>query len=147
MPDDTSPAFAHFSLAPALAEESIATVDLPLSRLILRDESQWPWVVLVPRRSGSEELFDLLPADAAQLLEEITQVSAALKGATGATKINVAQFGNVCRQLHLHIVARSEGDPLWPGGVVGVGKRTGYSSDGVPDWWDAFLARIALTNP
>ncbi|TIX69535.1 MAG: HIT family protein, partial [Mesorhizobium sp.] len=41
-------------------------------------------------------------------------------------KINSGALGNVVRQLHVHVVARSEGDPGWPGPVWGHGMREPY---------------------
>ncbi|MGV6820912.1 MAG: HIT domain-containing protein [Parvularcula sp.] len=130
-----------FEIHPALHAEAVASHDLQLCQLILRDEARWPWVVLVPRRSGVEEVFDLLPGDREQLWREVEAISAALKAATGAEKINIAQFGNVTRQLHVHIVARSSDDPQWPGGVVGVGERQGFGGK-APQWWAGFISTL-----
>jgi len=135
----------NFEIHPALHAEAVASCDLQLCRLILRDEARWPWVVLVPRRIGMEEVFDLLPGDREQLWREVETVSATLKSATGAEKINIAQFGNMVRQLHIHIVARSPGDPLWPGGVVGVGDRQGYDGTG-PLWWEGFISTVPAVH-
>ena len=33
--------------------------------------------------------------------------------------LNVAALGNVVSQLHIHIVARFENDPTWPGPIWG----------------------------
>ena len=52
---------------------------------------------------------------------ETNMVAEALKKATGATKINLGALGNIVRQLHVHVIARSEGDPNWPGPVWGYG--------------------------
>jgi diadenosine tetraphosphate (Ap4A) HIT family hydrolase len=53
-------------------------------------------------------------------------VAQALKKTTDCTKINTAALGNIVRQLHIHVVARSEGDPGWPGPVWGHGLREPY---------------------
>jgi diadenosine tetraphosphate (Ap4A) HIT family hydrolase len=52
---------------------------------------------------------------------ETNMVASALKKVTGAKKINVGALGNIVSQLHVHIVARSEGDPNWPGPIWGFG--------------------------
>lgn len=96
---------------------------LGLSELRLMDDKRWPWLVLVPQRPGIEELHDLTPLDQAMLTFESNMVSQALKKATGCLKINVGALGNVVRQLHIHIVARNEGDPNWPAPVWGYGHR------------------------
>jgi diadenosine tetraphosphate (Ap4A) HIT family hydrolase len=73
----------------------------------------------VPRRPGASELFDLSGADQAALANEVALVSRALKEATRCDKLNVAAIGNVVPQLHIHIVARTRNDALWPKPVWG----------------------------
>jgi diadenosine tetraphosphate (Ap4A) HIT family hydrolase len=34
-------------------------------------------------------------------------------------KLNVAALGNLVPQLHVHVIARFEGDPAWPAPVWG----------------------------
>jgi diadenosine tetraphosphate (Ap4A) HIT family hydrolase len=79
----------------------------------------YPWLILVPRRTGVVELADL-GSDAFPLTAEIGVVSLALKELTRCDKINIAAIGNVVPQLHVHIVARRKTDPLWPKPVFGV---------------------------
>ena len=140
-----------FHLAPALAAERLAFAEMALCQVILRDEARYPWLVLVPRRAGVEEVFDLVPGDHQRLWLEVSTVTSALKAVTGCDKVNIASFGNVTRQLHVHVVARRNGDSHWPGSAVGVGERVPYSPGspgdllgGGPSWWPAFLARLAL---
>jgi diadenosine tetraphosphate (Ap4A) HIT family hydrolase len=49
-----------------------------------------------------------------------------LKRVTDCGKINIGALGNIVPQLHVHIVARNEGDPGWPGPVWGLGPRKAY---------------------
>ncbi len=79
----------------------------------------WPWLILVPRVSGAVELFDLTPAERAALMDLACRLGERLRHEFAANKINIAALGNVVRQLHLHVVARHEGDPGWPGPVWG----------------------------
>ena len=44
-----------------------------------------------------------------------------------ATKLNVAQLGNVTPQLHVHVIARRSDDAAWPAPVWGVGAAEAYS--------------------
>lgn len=112
-----------------LRADTIFVSDLPLSRLLLMNDRRWPWAILVPRRAGIVELFDLPAEDRHQLDAEACEVAKALQGLTGAEKMNVATLGNIVRQFHLHVVARQGGDPNWPGPVWGFGAREPYSSD------------------
>ncbi|MDI7862927.1 HIT family protein [Rhizobiaceae bacterium n13] len=97
-----------------------------LCELRLQNDRRWPWIVLVPQRDGMTEVFDLAPLDQAVLTFEMNLVATALKNATGATKINVGALGNIVRQLHVHIIARNEGDAAWPGPVWGHGTAEPY---------------------
>ena len=110
---------ATWSLHPQLAADTSPVGDLPLSRLLAIDDAVYPWLVLVPRRAGAVEIADL-GGDAAVLMNEIVQISRLLKTVTGCDKINVGAIGNVVPQLHIHIVARRIGDPLWPKPVWGL---------------------------
>jgi diadenosine tetraphosphate (Ap4A) HIT family hydrolase len=42
-------------------------------------------------------------------------------------KLNIGALGNIVRQLHVHVVARTEGDAAWPGPVWGHGTATPYA--------------------
>jgi len=112
-----------FLLDPRLAEESVLAVSLALSDVLLRDDARALWVVLVPRRAGLEELHDLAADDQTQLMSEIGQVSKAVDDIARPAKVNTGALGNIVRQLHVHIMARYEGDFAWPGPVWGVGER------------------------
>ncbi|MUO80419.1 HIT domain-containing protein [Agrobacterium vitis] len=126
-----------FRLDERLARDSKSILQLPLSDLRLSRDSRWPWLILVPRRNDVAEIFELSKDDQIQLLHEQVHVGAALKAATGATKINIAAIGNVVRQLHVHVVARFENDPNWPGPIWGHGVAEPYS--------DAALAAMTTT--
>ena len=112
-----------------LRADTIFVSDLPLSCLLLMNDCRWPWAILVPRRAGIVELFDLAPEDRHQLDAKACEVAKALQALTGAEKMNVATLGNIVRQFHLHVVARQEGDPNWPGPVWGFDAREPYSPD------------------
>jgi len=99
---------------------------LGLCELRLMNDKRWPWVVLVPQRAGIFELHDLTPLDQAMLTFETNLAAEALKRVTGCDKINTAALGNIVRQMHIHVIARSEGDENWPGTVWGHGMREPY---------------------
>ncbi|MDZ7626978.1 MAG: HIT family protein [Parvularculaceae bacterium] len=116
-----------FALHEQLANDCFLAGDLPLCRVLLMNDCRFAWAILVPRRAGLVEIMDLASADRARLVEEIAQVAAALKKLSGAGKMNVGALGNIVRQLHVHIVGRSEGDDAWPGPVWGAGARVPYT--------------------
>lgn len=108
-----------FELHPRLAQDTLEVGDLPLCRVLLMDDLAYPWCILVPQRTAIREIHHLDPSDQLQLLQEISGVSAAMESAFNADKMNVAALGNVVPQLHLHIIARFEADPVWPAPVWG----------------------------
>lgn len=112
-----------FVLDERLRADTHALGESELSLLLLFDDARYPWTILVPKREGLVELFDLSPADARALWEESLLLGRALHRAFGAHKLNVGALGNVVRQLHLHHVARQVGDPAWPGPVWGHSPR------------------------
>jgi diadenosine tetraphosphate (Ap4A) HIT family hydrolase len=117
---------AGFTLDARLEADSEPLMWLGLCELRVMDDQRWPWLILVPQRPAIEEIHDLTPLDQAMLTFEVNMVAQALKKATGCSKINSAALGNIVRQLHIHVVARSEGDPGWPGPVWGHGPREPY---------------------
>jgi diadenosine tetraphosphate (Ap4A) HIT family hydrolase len=119
---------AEFSLDQRLSADSTAVGDLQLCAVRLQDDARFPWLVLVPQRAGMSEIFDLSPDERAMLIEEAAQCGAALRAITQCLKINTAALGNMVRQLHIHVVARNEGDAAWPGPVWGVGQRVPYDA-------------------
>jgi diadenosine tetraphosphate (Ap4A) HIT family hydrolase len=104
-----------------LARDSDLLTKIGLCELRLMKDKRWPWLVLVPQRTNVSEIFELTPLDQTMLTFETVLVAEALKKVTGATKINTGALGNIVRQLHVHVVARSEGDANWPGPVWGHG--------------------------
>nr|WP_189673236.1 HIT domain-containing protein [Pseudomonas sp. SWRI77] len=102
-----------------LQQDCLVLGDFPLCRLLLSKDANYPWFILVPRRAGVSEVFDLSQEDQAQLFKETTDLSQALKGEFKADKMNVATLGNVVSQLHMHVIVRRHGDVAWPAPVWG----------------------------
>ena len=46
-----------WSLHPQLAHDSNAIGDLALSRVLVVNDANWPWLILVPRREGACEII------------------------------------------------------------------------------------------
>lgn len=127
-----------FLLDKRLAADTVFVADWPLTRVLLKDDQRFPWLVLVPRRAGAAELYDLIDSDRAMLNDETLRAAQGLKRLTGCAKINVGALGNLVPQLHVHVVARNPGDPAWPGPVWGSGEPKLYSSEARA----AFLSRL-----
>ncbi|EBX4816743.1 HIT family protein [Salmonella enterica subsp. enterica serovar Newport] len=117
---------AGFELDVRLEADTEPVLWLSLCELRIMNDSRWPWLILVPQRRDIFELHDLTPLDQAVLTFETNLVAQTLKTVTGCGKINTGALGNMVRQLHVHVVARSHGDPGWPGPVWGHGVRKPY---------------------
>jgi diadenosine tetraphosphate (Ap4A) HIT family hydrolase len=118
-----------FALHPRLAADTIALGDFPLCRLLLMNDAQYPWCILVPRRDNAREIYLLDERDQQQLLRESMQLSRAMMDAFAGHKLNVAALGNVVPQLHVHHIVRYPGDAAWPGPVWGRHPAKPYTAD------------------
>jgi len=126
-----------FELDPRLTADTLPVTEFPGATLRLMNDRRWPWLILVPTLANAVELHDLPAQARADLHAQTDRIAAVLKRVTGCAKINSGALGNIVRQLHIHVVARNEGDPNWPGPVWGFGRRE-PRGDG-----EAFAARIA----
>jgi diadenosine tetraphosphate (Ap4A) HIT family hydrolase len=115
-----------WSLHPQLEQDTAAVGDLPLSRLLVSNDANYPWLLLVPRRPSVREIVDLDEKDQSQLMIEIAHISRALKDVTACHKLNIAAIGNMVPQLHVHLVARRRDDPAWPKPVWGTVPARAY---------------------
>ncbi len=118
-----------FQLAPELARDCFVVTELPLCRVLLMNDSQYPWLILVPKVEGTREIIDLSEAQQLQLWQESAQVSRILQSLFNADKLNVAALGNMVPQLHIHHIARFKTDVAWPKPVWGQHPAVAYSDD------------------
>jgi diadenosine tetraphosphate (Ap4A) HIT family hydrolase len=133
-----------FSLDPRLAADTFPVGDLALCRVLLMNDSRFPWLILVPRRVNSSEIFDLAPPERAVLIEEAAQAGEKLKALIGAEKINIGALGNKVRQLHVHVVARFARDAAWPGPVWGAGLASPYPPRAAANWIEDLRRALEL---
>lgn len=133
----------EFQLDPRLAADCHRLGSLPLCELLLMNDAHYPWCILVPRRPGIREIYELPAADQAHLMAESVSLGRALRTAFGGDKLNVAALGNVVPQLHLHHVVRRVGDAAWPAPVWGKAAPLPYTAEQARD----FAARLADVLP
>ncbi|MDI1343477.1 MAG: HIT domain-containing protein [Pseudolabrys sp.] len=129
---------SSFSLYPQLAADTVPVGDLALTLVLLANDANYPWLILVPRRPGITELIDLTEADRRQLTAETDTAARALKSITACDKLNVAALGNVVAQLHVHVIGRRHNDKAWPKPVWGAAPATAYD----PVARDGFVAAL-----
>ena len=120
-----------FALDPRLQQDTLPIGDFPLSRLLLSNDSNYPWFILVPRREDISEIFQLDVVDQQQLWQETTTLAELLKDSFDADKLNVGALGNVVSQLHMHVIVRKHGDAAWPAPVWGKHPARPYSAEQV----------------
>jgi len=106
-----------FQLDERLHVSTFNLVDWPLSRVLLKNNADYPWCILVPRQPGSIEITELSQSDRYQLMDEIHQLSRIMQHMFMPDKLNIGSLGNMVTQMHIHVVARFKHDPLWPHGV------------------------------
>jgi diadenosine tetraphosphate (Ap4A) HIT family hydrolase len=119
---------------------------LPLCRVLLMNDRRFPWLILVPERDSVREIHELSPADRAALIEEIALGSGVLERLFHPDKLNVGALGNVVPQLHVHVVARTAGDPAWPGPVWGSGAAVPYGKIEIEEVRARLAAALAPTG-
>ena len=118
-----------FSLHPKLAADTILIGELPLSRALLMNNAELPWVILVPRRASACEWHSLEIQDQRQLHIESIGVGKLLMTLFGGDKLNTGVIGNLVSQLHVHHVVRFKDDSVWPHPVWGKIEICRYSKD------------------
>jgi diadenosine tetraphosphate (Ap4A) HIT family hydrolase len=139
-----SSAVQPFSLHPQLAQDTVAIGDLPLSRLLVHKDANYPWLLLVPRGADLVEISDLDAHDRTQLMNEISDVAQALKDITRCDKLNIAAIGNMVSQLHVHIVARRTTDAAWPRPVWGAVPAIAYRDNDLQTLTNAIARQLGL---
>jgi diadenosine tetraphosphate (Ap4A) HIT family hydrolase len=138
------PKSAGWTLDPQIERDTVPVGDMPLCRILLMNDANYPWLLLVPRRPAIVEIADLDATERLRLMADVADAAGTLKGLTGCDKINVASLGNVVAQLHVHIVARSRGDPAWPKSVWGLAPAKPYDEATARSLIAALRQRLAL---
>lgn len=120
-----------FTLHPQLQADTVAVGDLPVCRVLLNTQfSQFPWLILVPKRSACRDLTDVPELDYVPMMEEVKRVHDGLRDMVGADKMNVGAIGNMVPQLHIHVIARFKADAAWPKPVWGNAEPAPYADGG-----------------
>ncbi len=116
-----------FQLHELLQRDTITLLEFPLSTLLLMNDSNYPWFVLVPRVDNIQDIYQLDWQQQQQFLNESSLLSEVLMQIYNGTKMNVAALGNVCPQLHVHHIVRFSDDIAWPKPVWGEFSMQAYN--------------------
>ena len=108
-----------FILHPQLQADTVPVMDLDICRVLLMNDSNYPWVILVPMRANIREIFQLEPHEQTIVNSEVSRVSQALNDKFNADKMNIGALGNMVPQLHIHVIVRHKMDATFPAPVWG----------------------------
>ncbi len=108
-----------FILQPRLKQDCIELGRFQLCLLLLMNDNQYPWFILVPEKTEISEIYQLNKSDRILMIEESSYLSEKLAQIYDADKMNIASLGNIVSQLHIHHIVRYQTDKTWPGPVRG----------------------------
>ena len=135
-----------FELHPQLAADTFEVTRLPLCRVLLMNDANYPWLILVPQRPNLRELFELDDEEQVQFMRESSQVARIMLTHFKADKINIAALGNVVPQLHIHHIARHIHDPAWPAPVWGRFPAQAYAANPLEDLLQTLRTGLAASS-
>lgn len=116
----------------------------PLSKVFLKNQSNYPWLILVPKVENISEIYQLTSQMQHQLMDEIKAASIILEKLLQPTKLNIGSLGNIVSQLHIHVIARFEHDDLWPHGIWQENmKSKPYHADELSVWVEKYKQQVA----
>ena len=129
-----------FQLHPVLQKDTVLIGEFSLSLVLISKDANYPWVILVPKRSEVKEIYQLSLADRQSLLEESCLLASALVKIFKPDKLNVATIGNMVPQLHMHHICRFQTDLCWPKPVWGEISPGAYANEAL----EVFKQRLQL---
>lgn len=136
-----------FSLHPKLAEGGFDFGRIRGCRLMLKNNAVFPWFLLVPEvEQGIEDLHQLDAAFYAEVMEAVRLVSIFISEHFRPEKLNVACIGNQVRQMHIHLVGRSAGDPAWPGTVWAFEGKQSYDNEEIARIRTMVMSALPVTQ-
>lgn len=115
-----------FQLDQRLANDCYPLAESEHSLWLLLNNSYFPWFIVVPK-THCTELYQLAQEQQQQLQSETNLLSEFVSSHFDCAKLNVASIGNIVKQMHIHIIARNESDPCWPGVVWGTSFQQVYN--------------------
>ncbi|MCF7964558.1 MAG: HIT domain-containing protein [Methylobacter tundripaludum] len=122
-----------FQLHPRLEQDCIAIGRFELCRLLMMNDSRYPWFILVPERADLQEIYQLSKVERELLTEESSYLAENLAVLYKADKMNIAAIGNMVPQLHIHHIVRYRTDKAWPAPVWGKFAAVPYTESQIAD--------------
>lgn len=118
-----------FTLHEQLAKDTLWVTDLTLCQVLLMNDANYPWLILVPQVPNIREVYELTSEQRQQLWKDSDRVSRVLVQLFSPEKLNIAALGNVVPQLHIHHIVRYKNDKAWPAPVWGKVPAKPYELD------------------
>lgn len=107
--------------------------------VLLKNNSHYVWMVLIPKISSSkEDITDLSMEEWDRTNLATKKVAAFIQSYFSPDKINIGNIGNIVRQMHIHVIGRFENDPAWPNAVWGDESKRVYDQEVVNSIKSAF---------
>ncbi len=120
-----------FLLHPQLKADSFVLGRFDLCLLLLINDRQYPWFVLVPQKADISEVYQLSDSEQQLLWSESQLLSKNIMEYYQGDKLNIAALGNMVPQLHLHHIVRFKHDVCWPKPVWGQQPMQAYNEEEV----------------
>jgi diadenosine tetraphosphate (Ap4A) HIT family hydrolase len=132
----------NFQLHPQLQQDCIPVGRFELCRLLMMNDRQYPWFILVPEIANVCEFYQLSKTERGLLMEESCYLAENLAVLFQSDKMNVANIGNMVSQLHIHIIARYKHDIAWPSPVWGKFPAVPYTEAQIIERVDLLKTRL-----
>ncbi|MGZ4956020.1 MAG: HIT domain-containing protein [Methylobacter sp.] len=133
-----------FQLHRRLEQDCIAIGRFELCRLLMMNDNQYPWFILVPERADLKEIYQLSKADRELLTEESSYLAENLAALYKADKMNIAAIGNMVPQLHIHHIVRYQADKAWPAPIWGKFDAVPYTERQIADNLTRVRAQLGM---
>lgn len=116
-------------LHPQLEKDCFILGEFKLCSLLLLNDANYPWFILLPNREDISEIHQLPETEQQQLMTESMFFSRCLEQVFRPDKLNIASLGNMVPQLHIHHIARFKTDACWPAPVWGAVEPIHYETE------------------
>ena len=133
-----------FQLHERLQQDCLPIGRVSLWQLLMMNDSQFPWFILVPERPDIKEIYQLTVADRQLLSEESCFLAENMALLFKADKMNMAAIGNMVPQLHIHHIVRYQTDKAWPAPVWGKFSAEAYTEQKIIELTDKVRAQLKI---
>ena len=135
---------SQFQLHERLQQDCILIGRFSLCQLLMMNDSQFPWFILVPERADIKEIYQLSVADRQLLSEESCFLAENMADLFKADKMNMAAIGNMVPQLHIHHIVRYQTDKAWPAPVWGKFIAEAYTEQQIIELTDKVRTQLKM---